>query len=212
MWADKQGLKYISSVSTVDAVYKTCKESRIIGTDDERQSLNSTLSAQLDDDNIYIYIMTMIYICIYIYVYICVCVCVCVRERERERERDRGGVSLHLCLSLRVYFLYLFSASVIISIDPHTFSLSLSLSLSHTHTHTHTHIYIYIYIELCIFMQQVIQANFVEDDGTPFIIFNFIFSGLLVIFLVSASGWKRNCPISSAQAILTFLWSSSWVM
>ena len=48
---------------------------------------------------------------------------------------------------------------------------------------------IYIYIEEYIFRQQVIiQANFV-DDGTQFIIFNFIFSRLLAIFLVSGSTW-----------------------
>ena len=34
-----------------------------------------------------------------------------------------------------------------------------------------------------------IQADFVKDDGTLFIIFNFIFSSLLVIFLVSGSWW-----------------------
>ena len=46
-----------------------------------------------------------------------------------------------------------------------------------------------IYIEEYIFWQQVIQASFVKDNGTLFIIFNFIFSSLLVIFLVSGSRW-----------------------
>ena len=49
------------------------------------------------------------------------------------------------------------------------------------HTHTHTYIYIYIYT--------YIQASFVKDDGTLFIILNFTFSRLLVIFLVSGSRW-----------------------
>ena len=44
-----------------------------------------------------------------------------------------------------------------------------------------------IYIEVCIFKQQVIQVSFVKVDGTLFISFNFIFSRLLIIFLVSGS-------------------------
>ena len=47
---------------------------------------------------------------------------------------------------------------------------------------TSSDIYIYIYI-------YVIQASFVENDGTLFAIFNFIFSRLLVIFLVLGSRW-----------------------
>ena len=46
----------------------------------------------------------------------------------------------------------------------------------------------YIYFEECIFRQQgIIQASFVKDDRTLFIIF--IFSRLLAIFLVSGSRW-----------------------
>ena len=44
-------------------------------------------------------------------------------------------------------------------------------------------------MEECIFKQKVIQASFVKNDGTLFIIFNFIFSRFLVIFLVLGSGW-----------------------
>ena len=46
-------------------------------------------------------------------------------------------------------------------------------------THTHTHIYIDEWRQ-----QVIIQANIVKDDGTLFIILNFIFSRLLDIFLV----------------------------
>ena len=60
------------------------------------------------------------------------------------------------------------------------------------------YIYIYIYIfffffffsEGCIFRQQVvIETSFIEDDGTLFIIFNWNFSSLLLIFLVLGSRW-----------------------
>ena len=41
-------------------------------------------------------------------------------------------------------------------------------------------IYICIYFEECIFKQHVIiQASFVKDDGTLFIIFNFIFPSMI---------------------------------
>ena len=36
---------------------------------------------------------------------------------------------------------------------------------------------------------ELFQARFVEDDGRLFIIFNFIFSLLLVIFLMLGSRW-----------------------
>ena len=58
-------------------------------------------------------------------------------------------------------------------------------------------LYIYIYI--------YIQARFIKDDETLFIIFYFSFSSLLVIFLMSLSWCKRNCTISSAQALSTIL-------
>ena len=47
------------------------------------------------------------------------------------------------------------------------------------------YIYIYIYIEECIFRQQVIiQASFVKEDRTLFVLF---FSSLVVMFLMSES-------------------------
>ena len=79
--------------------------------------------------------------------------------------------------------------------------------------YVHVYKYIYIYIEECIFRQQdIIQARFVKDDGTLFIISNFIFSKYLVIFLMSVYRWLRNCPISCAQAHSTILWLSSGVV
>ena len=59
--ADQQGLRYISSVRTQDAVQKTCKERWMISMDGERESENSVLSVSLDDDddthiNVYTYI------------------------------------------------------------------------------------------------------------------------------------------------------------
>ena len=60
----------------------------------------------------------------------------------------------------------------------------------HAYIYLSIYIYIYIYIEECMFRHQIIiQVSFVKDDGTLFIIFNFIFSSFLVNFLVSISRW-----------------------
>ena len=40
---------------------------------------------------------------------------------------------------------------------------------------------------MCVHICIYIQASFVKDNGTLFIIFNFILSRLLVIFLLSGS-------------------------
>ena len=52
------------------------------------------------------------------------------------------------------------------------------------------YIYIYIYIQECIFSYQVIiQANLVKDNGTLYIIYNFISSRPIISFRVLGSGW-----------------------
>ena len=61
-----------------------------------------------------------------------------------------------------------------------------------------------VYFEESIFRQQVIiQASFVKDDGTMFVIFNFIFSRLLVIFLVSGKHSNRQLLNKILQIIKT---------
>ena len=52
------------------ATKKICQEQWMIGTDSERESRKSVLSAGINDAHDHIYI--------YIYIYVCVCVCVCV--------------------------------------------------------------------------------------------------------------------------------------
>ena len=47
---DQQELAFISSVQTLDAVYKTYQEQWPIGVDDQRESRESTLLAYIDDD------------------------------------------------------------------------------------------------------------------------------------------------------------------
>ena len=42
---------------------------------------------------------------------------------------------------------------------------------------------------MCVCVCVYIQVSGVEDDGTLFIIVNFIFSSFRVIFLVSGSRW-----------------------
>ena len=93
----------------------------------------------------------------------------------------------------KLIFLSITSKATFMSTWLPTFIVLSQAKLTHTHTHTHTiyiYIYIYIYIEECIFRQQVIiQVSFIKDDGTLFIISNFIFSRLLVIFQVVGSRW-----------------------
>ena len=52
VWADQEVLTYISSVPTLDAVLKTCQEQQRIGTDGEKESGNTMLSAWLDNKEI----------------------------------------------------------------------------------------------------------------------------------------------------------------
>ena len=75
--------------------------------------------------------------------------------------------------------------------------------LESIHTHTHIYIYIYIYIYWRV-LQVVIKASFIKDVRTLFFIFYCNFSSLL-IFLVSGSMYKRNCPLYSAQELSTIL-------
>ena len=49
--ADQQKLTSISSVQTLDAILRTCKEWWFIGTDGERESRGFVLSARIDDDD-----------------------------------------------------------------------------------------------------------------------------------------------------------------
>ena len=49
--ADRQEIIYISSIGTLDVVWKTCREWWMIGTDIEEESRKSVLSARLDDDD-----------------------------------------------------------------------------------------------------------------------------------------------------------------
>ena len=51
MLADQQEFIYISSVRTQDIVWRTCLEWWMRGTDGERESGKSMLSARLDDDH-----------------------------------------------------------------------------------------------------------------------------------------------------------------
>ena len=46
------------------------------------------------------------------------------------------------------------------------------------------------------------QVIFIKNDGTQFMVFDFIFSRLLVIF---GKKRQRNGPISSVQALSTIL-------
>ena len=56
---DQEELIYISSVRTQDAVWKTCRDQWMIGTDEKRESEKSTQSARFDDiySHLYLYIM-----------------------------------------------------------------------------------------------------------------------------------------------------------
>ena len=49
--ADQQGLTYISSVRTLNAVLRTCQKQGTIRLGSERESINFISSVQLDDDD-----------------------------------------------------------------------------------------------------------------------------------------------------------------
>ena len=57
---------------------------------------------------------------------------------------------------------------------------------------------------VCMYVCMYIEASFINDNGTLFIIFNCNFSSLLVIFLCQDLGGKGNFLLFSAQAPSTF--------